>query len=238
MNASVFSQSFKEVEILLKSLEILQQKGVKNINKDGVSIEFKKASQEDSYKKIHSTALEKFDYDFLLEDQSFFQFQYENAINKKTLPNIRYAYFQNPQGFKTYLDFLHEQNLSNDEIEEIGDSWRNEYEQFLTEMELNVSATTIRFDVESDFSRYKPLIHSNAHLHIGHKTDIRIPFDKIITPLQFVFFVLKHTDYNKWKENIEKNSLFVSMLIKEKKKATVLSSTFFANGEKDDIYLI
>ena len=36
------------------------------------------------------------------------------------------------------------------------------------------------------------MFHAYAHLHIGTGNDIRIPVDKVLSPLHFVDFVIKH----------------------------------------------
>jgi hypothetical protein len=205
MTLAKFKTSLIEAESLLRSFDLLRQKGVKSLNDIGVSNEFKMASQSHDYFNAYKTGLRHFDYDFLLRDESFFQFEFKPNSNFNGFPDIRYAFFQNPQEYKTYVEFLAELNLLEGIVnieEEIGDMFQDAYDQFLIEQQVSLRSVTIRFD--TDFKNYKPLIHSVAHIHIGYNNSIRIPCDKVLTPLNFVVFVLKHTYYNIWRELIEK----------------------------------
>ena len=238
MNIVNFKTSLNHVERLLKAIGVLRQKGVKSINDDGVSEEFKRASLRSNYFAAYNIALEKFDYDYLLQDQSFFQFQFNPSSNLDGFPNIRYAFFQNPQEFRTYKDFLIESELlEEDEAEiEIGDSFQDLYEQYLIEQQLNLKSCSIRFDV--DFSNYRPLIHSVAHLHIGHSNDIRIPCDKLLTPEKFVLFVLKQTYYSQWRELIENSNLTIlDCLDSSKDKCFPLEHGKWNETEKKELFI-
>ncbi len=238
MNIVNFKTSLNQVEKLLKAIGVLRQKGVKSINDTGVSEEFKRDSLENDYFAAYNTALEKYDYDYLLHDQSFFQFQFKPNFNQDGFPNIRYAFFQNPQKFITYKDFLIESDLlENEEAEEkIGDSFQDLYEQYLIEQQLNLKSSCIRFDV--DFDNYRPLIHSVAHLHIGHSNDIRIPCDKLLTPEKFTLFVLKQTYYSYWRELIQnESSAILDCLNSSKEKCFPLESGKWNEKEKKELFI-
>lgn len=202
MTIGSFNASVKQIEVLLKIFNLFRQKGIKSINNDGVSDDFKRASQKSDYFSAYKTAISNYDFDFLLYDQSFFQFEFKNKSNG--CPDVRYAFFQNPQEYKSYeqyLDSLRQEGNLQETNEQVGDIFKEEYEQYLIEKQINLTSTSIRFDV--DFNNYKPHVHSVAHIHVGHQNNIRIPCNKIITPYKFVLFVLKHIYYHSWKEMIE-----------------------------------
>ncbi len=207
MNISSFNISLSEAEKFFKKLELFRMKGIKSINLDGVSSSFKNASQEESYFNAYNIGLGNYDYDFLLNDQSFFQFEFKE---NDSFIDIRYAFFQNPVNYKTYAEFLQyeiEEGNLNETPEQIGSLLEEEYNQFLNEQEINSNHTTIRYD--SDFSNYTPLIHSVSHLHIGHRNNIRIPINKTITPLMFVLFVIKNVYYYEWKKIVSKDKAYL-----------------------------
>jgi hypothetical protein len=180
MTVGKFQTSLEDAKKLLEKIDLFRQKGIKQINTTGVSDEFKTASQKADYFQVYKTAKKNFDYDFLLKDESFFQFEFKPRPHPHDCPIVRYAFFQNPQEYKSYRDYLLEQEIIQENDSEDDEIFREEYEQFLIEQQLNLSSTTIRFDV--DIQNYRPRIHSFAHIHIGHKSDIRIPCDKILTP--------------------------------------------------------
>lgn len=193
MNISIFNISMKEVEEVLKEFQLFQMRGIKNLNEDGVSDQFKKSTQEDNYWQIYRTGLENYDYDFLLTDQSYIQFECSQLEEEMI---IRYAFFQNPLNFVSYEDFLSRFEITEEEAKEV--DLRAEYEQFLNEQSLSNQYTVMRYDY--DQKGYRPLIHAVSHLHIGFNNNVRIPLNKVISPLRFLLFVLKHVYLNKWIE--------------------------------------
>ncbi len=90
----------------MKQIGLLRQEGIKSINYNGVSAEFKSASQKQNYFETYKVALKNFDYDFLLNYESFFQFEFKPNAEFDGFPDIRYAFYQNPQEFKSYPEYI------------------------------------------------------------------------------------------------------------------------------------
>jgi hypothetical protein len=238
MSTVAFNSSLKEAQTLLNNIQLFKSIGVKVINKDDVSQEFKTASQKGDYFQLYKCAKTNFDYDILLSDDSLFQFSYKFLPGQ--LPQIRYAFFQNPQEFKSYeqyLELLRSKNIIEEETnEEIGNAFEEEYQQFLTEQNLNTSSISIRYDFDND--NYKPLIHSVSHLHIGHQNNIRIPCDKILTPLKFSVFILKHVYYYKWKDLVESGNAYLSHCLDNSKHTCLpLLTTHWQAIETKELFL-
>lgn len=222
MNLANFNISLIEVERTLKSFNLFRMNGIKSINETGVSSQFKSLSIKESYVNAYLEGLKYYDYDFLLSDQSYFQFEFKKT---ETFIDIRYAFFQNPINHITYLSYIEEQIKNFDlveSIEDIGELLEDEYNQYLNEQDLKSSYTTIRYD--SDLSNYRPLIHSISHLHIGHMNNLRIPLNKIISPLQFVLFTIKHVYYQEWKEKVESEFEFIKERLATSKNGEVVLS--------------
>lgn len=239
MTISQFEASLSESRKLLAELGFLKMKGIKSVSKDGVSPEFQRASLKDDYPRMYSIGKKHFDFDILLPDESFFQFSYD-ASSATQLPDIRYAFFQNPAYYKTYEEYIEQLRadgvIENETAEEIGGMLLEEYDQFLLESQLNAASTMIRYDVDS--LRHSPLIHSIAHFHIGHNTDIRIPCNKVLTPMKFVLFVLKHIYYYQWKEFIEnKNTHLVTALGSAKNYCSKLRPPAWVAIEEQELFL-
>lgn len=238
MQLSQFESSIQECKEFLLKIKILKAKGIKNINKDDVSQEFKTASQKASYLDIYQCAIRNFDYDFLLHDDSFFQFSFRG--NSSEFPSMRFAYFQNPYDYKSYKDFILELRdlgyINNETDEEIGEIFWEDYQQYLSEQDINSSSVSIRYDV--DLKNYSPLIHSVSHFHIGHRNDVRIPCDRVVTPLKFVIFVIKHAYYHVWKQLVESGSEpLLNSLKNAKNKCTPLTIDFWADNEKSELFI-
>lgn len=203
MNGVIFDRSMLSIERLLKDVKfygevsLLKQKGTKKIYKDGLSNAFKSIFQTGEYFRIYTVGKENYDFDFLLQDESYLQFSISQD-SEDSPPELRYAFFQNPQYFITYEEFLGVQDIA---IEDVGETFQEFYDQFLIEAELNSSSIPIRYDL--DKVNYKPIIHSTSHFHIGHNNDVRIPCKMILTPMMFTLFIIKHSYYNIWKQNIE-----------------------------------
>ncbi|WNH10492.1 DUF2290 domain-containing protein [Thalassobellus suaedae] len=216
MTLSNYNISFSQIEKFLEEINLFKNSGIKNINKVGVSKKFIHASIKENYNIIHKAGLDNFDYDFLLNDDSFFQFEFKQKKNIE----IRYAYYQNPSEFIGYDEFVrgileadgeHKETIE-ETIEEIGDMFYEEYEQHLSELNFKSNYITFRYD--SDFKNYNPQVHSVSHLHVGHDNTIRIPFKKFISPMTFVLFVIKQAYYLKWKDLIKNKSELVENCLK------------------------
>ncbi|WP_426330110.1 DUF2290 domain-containing protein [Pedobacter sp. R-06] len=239
MSISKFNTSIVESKRILSEIGLFKSLGVKVINRDDVSPEFKTASQKKSYFDLYKCAIRNFDYDILLNDDSIFQFSYGfDASNKTT--HIRFAFFQNPQEYKTYPEFLQHLRdinyLSDETDEDLGDSFEEEYQQFLREQSLNTSSTSIRYDFDSH--NYRPSLHSISHLHIGHQNDIRIPCKLILTPINFCIFVIKHVYYSTWKFQIANpGSSLKSTVSSSKLGCYTLALNQWLNDENSELFL-
>ena len=167
-------------------MDLYKSTGTKDIGNH--SSAFKKISRSGNHIEIYQTAIQELDYEILLKDDSIFQFS-----------PTRYAFIQNPNISVTKEDLL-STVYTPDELMNINEDDYNtllegiteiEIEQFKSEQNFNIHAHMIRYDI--DAINHKPLQHAYSHLHIGNNDNIRIPCSKLLTPLTFVLFVLKHT---------------------------------------------
>ena len=185
----------------------------------------------DDYELIYKTAMKHLDYDFLLEDDSFFQF---SAIKGKTNledGKLRYAYYPNPREYSTYLEFLSENNLNYDEC---GDCFCEEYYQYISEAKLKNAITPIRYDY--DFSEYDSKKHPISHLHIGMEQTVRMPIARFITPQEFVILVIRNIYFEKWTKILDSEA-YIKILKKSKKDNNLLKDEYFKPSEKRHLFL-
>jgi len=236
MNISMFRISVKEVEKVLKVFSLLKMKGIKSVNENGVSQRFKDVSTKEDYKIVYEEGLKNYDFDFLLDDQSYFQFEFCNELGNR---NLRYAYYQNPNNYVKYADYVKDQLVMLDfdcDPIDVGSMFEEEYSQFLNEQEANLNYFTSRYDF--DFRGYKPLIHPVSHLHIGHLNNIRIPLDKEISPLRFTLFIIRHVYRENWIKMIESDINYVKdLFLSCKNGESLLEEDIFIPLEKEELFL-
>lgn len=176
------------------------------------SEEFIRISQKKEYLEIYNVAIKNADYDVLLQDDSFFQFSYEKKGDR--IVKYRFAFYQNPRDYPTYNDFLEKEFSTTEEI--CGSIFLEEYEQVISEAQLNIGAIPIRYDYDEGL--YDSKYHPVSHIHIGNNNSIRIGCSKIITPDVFTLFIIKQVYFKDWKKICvdEENNYKVSLEIKKR----------------------
>lgn len=234
MKSSSIYDAMNEVKKMLKSIDNFKKENTtrpRSLAYSKFSEDFIKTSQDGEYEKIYQTAMRNSDYDFMLKDDSFFQFSCDTISGSDDTTYIRYAYYPNPRYFCTYVEFLETNGLS---YEECADSFELDYEQEIAEARLKSAVTPIRYEYDS--YRYLPAIHPISHLHIGHEENMRIALSKIMLPQKFVSFVTRTCYYNEWKKSIKENQIYREICYKAKKKCPPLIKDFFQD-EKLFLYL-
>ena len=211
-----------DIRKILEEMDLYKSIGTKNIGEH--SSAFKKISRTGNHIDIYRTAIQELDYEILLKDDSIFQFA-----------PTRYAFIQNPNISVTKEELL-STIYTPDELINIDEEEYNalleaitetEIEQFKNEQNLNIHAHMIRYDI--DEKNHKPLQHAYAHLHIGNNDNIRIPCSKLLTPLTFVLFVLKHT--YAIKQELYEKRLSIN-------KGDSIPAKYWSSKEQQELYLI
>lgn len=231
MNRSKFLTSINDSISLLKKFNLYKSTGPKG---NGIySDEFLKVCKKNNLVDIYKCAIENFDYDILLKDDSIIQFLYDEG-------DLRYAFIQNPYNFISKEEYAI-QIYTTEELEDFSEFElselinENEYEQFLNEQKLNSIANYFRYDCSK--AGYVPLVHSYSHIHIGMNENIRIPTSKYITPLKFTKFCIKNTYYDNWKSYFEENSTFLNEIVKIKSECMQLPTFKWSSDENNELFL-
>lgn len=228
MNEATFLISMRDSEKLLKELGIIKKKNYVNCSQGTYkkySSDFLKVTRTGTYFEIYKCAMENDDYDFLLEDGSFFQFSFDK---EERCENIRMAYYPSICNLE-YKDFLME-HLGVDE-EECGTDYIELYQQYVIEQEPE-SVTPMRYDF--NVKLYKEVIHSAAHIHIGYEENIRIPIEKRLKPLLFTKMAIEFFYYDKWKKCINDGDEKVFYNICDMEE---LDAEFFSDKDKKIPYI-
>lgn len=228
MNEAAFLISIRDSEKVLKDLGLLKKKNYINSNQGTYkkySDDFLKVARTGTYFDIYRCAMENDDYDFLLEDGSFFQFSYDMEERNE---NIRMAYYPSICNLE-YREFLMEQ-FGIDESE-CGADYIELYQQYVIEQEPE-NVTPMRYDF--NVKLYKEIIHSAAHFHIGYEENIRIPVEKRLKPLLFTKMAIEFFYYEKWKKviNAGDEKLFYANCDMEE-----LQTEFFTSKDKKIPYI-
>lgn len=236
MNISQFRISLSEVKTLYDELGFIKFNGPKELYKDGVTSEFKELAHRKDYLEAYKVGIKNFDYDFLLSDNSFFQFSIR--IVENSLSDLNYSFYHNPFyfiSFDEYLDIQVQSNLiTEDDITLFEDYLLDEYDQFLNEQKLSSISTLIRYDY--DIPNHRALIHPASHFHIGNNSSVRIPCSKLVTPYQFALFVLRHVYYDVWVRLL--NPIETVGTIYKKSACSDLDGRFWDDLERNDLFLV
>ncbi len=230
MNEAAFLINLKLCKKVFEQFGILKKTNNINIyvsSYNKFSSEFRRIAQKNDYIKTFITGLEMDDYDYLLNDGSFIQYSYDKKDNDIVL---RMAYYPSITSL-TYEEFLKE--FYDLDIEDCGAVFMSDYQQYLTEEETKL-VTPLRYDYNS--RKYKPLIHSSSHIHMGYEENIRIPFEKIITPTVFAKFILQYYYYENWKSKICDQDLLDYCLIKQG-ECYAIEQQYFSHNDKKIPYV-
>lgn len=121
--------------------------------------------------------------------------------------------------------------IINENIDTIG----QDYEYYLTGNKEHIYSCPIRYDVAEN--EYTEMHHAYAHLHIGIENDIRIPVDKVLSPMHFVDFVVKHMYKAKWDNAYVKNEKFKAIVNCLKSQAEKIANEHFTSAEQNLLYI-
>ena len=188
------------------------------------SAEYFQVCHNGNYEAKYLIASKNSDFDIQLEDSSFFQFTYSSSTS------IHYSFVHRIELVMSYQDFV-DKYLTEENI----DSIAQEYEMYLSTDKRKAYPCPIRYDVAK--SEYKESLHAYAHLHIGIETDIRIPIDKILTPLEFVDFVIKHIYKEKWDNAYIHKEKFRKLVESLKKQSIDIDINNFSEKEKLQLFI-
>lgn len=230
-----FTASLNDVRKFLKETSLFKADGPHPV---GVySRNFMDVCRSGRHLDIYQAIRDNLDYEFVLKDDSFFQFCRKDRY-------LRMSYIENPNITCSREDFLKAVILDMDGTEPIDNATLadlvddEEYEQYLNELEANANLLYIRYDF--DEKGYVPLVHSCSHIHIGMRESIRIPLSKVITPLQFVIFSTKLAYPDVWRryhESSPDKEAASERLRKIKNQNESLDESVWDGIEESELYL-
>jgi len=141
----------------------------------------------ESYVQLYQRYLSCQAFDILLDDGSVLFFRRDPS--DKTL--LSYGYLEFPYVGISYKAFVAEMG---GEVGEVDLS--EEYEDYRAQLPLRTHVTPIRYDWSPTL--YREGAHPASHLHLGHESEMRLAVDALLTPVQFILFVLRHFYVDVW----------------------------------------
>ncbi len=216
INEAKIKCSIKEGIEFLKKIDVFEEYVMKNCEileyEKKYSETFRRSVYDKDYETIYKNAMMNSDYDILLKDGSFFQFNFkkENRNNFK----LKYNFFPNPyiDSVSDYKNFVKEMYRQN--YEEVGEEYRDFYEQYISESTADLNITPIRYDY--DKNSYLNMCHPISHLHIGKNENVRLPINYVLLPEMFIQNTIMLLYFEDWKKNINeddiKNKCFFSKI--------------------------
>ncbi|QRN83277.1 DUF2290 domain-containing protein [Chloroflexota bacterium] len=151
-----------------------------------------------TYQDYWSTSFNEHYYNFLLFDNSIIDFRF----NSFRPLNFTYSYIECPYIFVTFFDYVKNLDIEIDsqDYQELEWDLKKAYDMEGQDQELKLTVTPIRYDFAPEI--YTLDVHPASHFHLGFKNEIRIGTKRILHPLSFILFVLRHCYPNKWIEFI------------------------------------
>ena len=129
-------------------------------------------------------------YDISLVDGALLQFR---APSFRPL-SIGYSFYECPYLTVAYEDFLKE--VLDATYEDVGDEFRREYEDYVLGLPKKDAVTPIRYDY--DPPRYIPGVHPASHIHFGAASRVRVSARRLLSPLSFTLFIVRHCYPESW----------------------------------------
>lgn len=122
-----------------------------------------------------------------MEDLSFFTFWEGGG-------KCSYSYVACPLDIPSYRDYL--SGIGLEFTVQNRRERQDDYEMLLETADLRKHITPIRYDL--DPLGYRPGVHPLAHMHVGLQNNVRLGISKKLTPLAFVFFVMRQSYPDSW----------------------------------------
>lgn len=191
-----FEAYLNAIERILQSADLLKARE-RFPNRGLGAADFRGLNYIDTYRKYVSEVA----YDFILIDQSLLIFFIDESDQKNGTAS--FSFLEAPVEVLSYDSFLLSMFATNNDaeqnkkiIDELGDSFTAEYEDYISSCPLRSGVCPIRYDRADD--DYRQGIHPACHIHMGFENHSRIATRRILNPLSFLFFILRQRYPQAW----------------------------------------
>lgn len=177
-----FSAQLNDIEKLLNDLDLLEERNhYPNLIANPGST-FRKLNYPDSWLLSYRSLM----YNFVLKDSSLVLFKPDGYPS--------FSFLGCPYDCLSYRDFLVENGF---EYNEVGNELLESYAEYLLQCDVSEAIHLFRFDYAP--GDYNEGSHPASHFHIGYKNDVRLGLKKILDPIAFILFVVRHHYPNYWR---------------------------------------
>jgi hypothetical protein len=184
----VFKAHIAKVRSVLRSVRLFERQ-VDNPKFDDVQAS---SMSRLTYREQYETCLGGNHFHFLLKDRSFIQFR--RWVEDGEVLKLSYSYYECPRITSTYEDFLYDNFQVR--VEDVADDYHEEFEAFLATQPPKETVTPIRYDY--NVHDYNEGLHPASHIHIGHKSEVRMAVRKILRPMSFLLLILRQCYPRAW----------------------------------------
>ncbi|WMN15454.1 DUF2290 domain-containing protein [Pseudomonas piscis] len=223
-----FSRSIRKCIDIAAELALLEQCGpAHSLDASG---DFKKASRRvDYYRELYDVGTRNQDFNFMLKDQSFFQFSEQRGGE-----DFRFAYYPNPYSFVEYKS----ERVAASELLESGDITDLEFDQLISECNFTSDIPLIRYDYSP--GQYCQKYHPAAHFHIGFRSENRWPVKRALTPVAFFLKILSHYYINAWRgaESPDGTNYLEQRYRMEVNACALLEINYFSEEESQRLHFV
>lgn len=236
INDAKIKCSINEGIKFLKSIDLYEEQIKKNCEnmeyEKKYSQEYRASIYNEEYETKYKIAMENSDYDILLKDGSFFQFNCQK--NGKSF-KIKYNFYQNPyiDAKISYENFI--KNMYDIEYDLVGEEYRILYEQYIAESKVNQNITPIRYDFDNE--EYLEMSHPISHFHIGRNNEVRLPLNYVLLPEMFIQNIVMFIYPEYWKRNIIEEEIKNYCFTGKRKSIECCNEDILNCNEKKIIYI-
>ncbi len=170
---------------MLKKIGLLRDTNYYPQYPENPASHFKQFSYIETWRELYSKAY----YHFMLEDYSLLHFRVEGGDEQ----HLSFSFMECPYTTLPYELFLEELGFS---LDEVGDSFLEEYELEASNFASKDDVMPIRYDYEPEL--YQSGLHPASHIHFGYESDIRIGTKRILRPMSFTLFVVRQCYKSRW----------------------------------------
>lgn len=178
-----------------------------------------------TYKEIYESGLNGIEYNFLINDGSFFQFTKNDDVLRYAYYPTPYSYDSNHKGVKTLVQLMSEGEFQDREID-----------QLVSEYEYTLDIPFVRYDLS--YEDYCENYHPAAHFHVGLFVENRWPVKKVLTPFSFLLKILSVYYVDWWTDKNNNNEkALINRYISEVRSCSDISDTYFKKSEEQRFYI-
>jgi hypothetical protein len=196
MKMGLFAAQVNEVEQVFKDLGLLAERVLRPPYANYAAYAFRGLRYIECWRKCFDLQL----YDLRLRDDGLIQFR---ANSFKPL-SFSYAFYECPYHVLPSLDDYIEQVQLESEagIGTTGYEFDLLREYDFLQPTLKDIVTPLRYDYSPEI--YTESRHPAAHMHFGFANEIRVGTKKVLRPLSFTLFIVRHYYPDHWQQLIEK----------------------------------